>query len=221
MDTRRGMAVVAIAAVLVTSGCLGFVMGEEPLEYSANKATVADGALGDSGTGYTESSVENQTIEINGTEVGIGDRTIIVDNWIAQYEKQDDFIDQQVGLFAVVSTHEVDVIGQPQNPVGNMSNSDLIDQVLGQYQTGYGDISNVRQTGSEQVTMLGQQTEVTIFTGETTLEGQTVEINLYVTKVKHGDDYVIAIGGHPTKLPNEEADIYTMMQNVRHDTDEE
>ncbi|WP_439025707.1 DUF6517 family protein [Haloarchaeobius sp. DT45] len=221
MNTRRGVAVVAIAAVLVTSGCLGFITGEEPLEYAANQATVDDSALGDGGTGYTETRVENQTIEINGQDVGIGDRTIIVDNWIAQYEKQDDFIDTTVGLFAVVSTHQVDVVGQPQNPVKNMSNADLVDQILGQYETGYGSISNVRQTGTEQVTMLGQQTEVGVFTGETTMDGQTVEISLYVTKVKHGEDYVIAIGGHPTKLPSEEDEIYTLMENVQHETDEE
>ncbi|WP_267642668.1 DUF6517 family protein [Haloarchaeobius amylolyticus] len=221
MDTRRGVAALAIAVLLVSSGCLGFVTGEEPLEYAASQATVADGALGESGTGYEQTKVENQTLRIDGSEVGIGDRTIVVDNWVAQYEKQDDFIDQQVGLFAVVSTHEVDVVGRPMNPVRNMSNADLLDRVLGQYQTGYGSISNVRQTGTEQVTMLGQQTEVGVFVGETSLNGQTVEISLYVTKVKHGDDYVIAIGGHPTKLPNEEDDIYTLMQNVEHDADEE
>ena len=220
MDRRRVVAVVAVATLLVSTGCLGFVTGEVPLTYSAEQATVSDDVLGESGTGYEETSVDERVIEQNGEELGIGDRTIVVESWVAQYEKYDDFVDQTVGIFAVVSTHEIDVVGEPQNPVGNMSEAELLEQISGEYSTAYGDLSNLERTGTEEVTMFGQETDVAVFTGETSLDGQQVEIQVYVSIVKDGDDYVIAVGGHPTQLPDERDNIFELMENLEHSDEE-
>ncbi|WP_435335094.1 DUF6517 family protein [Haloarchaeobius sp. TZWWS8] len=218
MRTRRRVLAATAGVLSLSSGCLGFITGEEALEYHANKAVVEDDALGAESTGYTETSVENRTVEVNGQDIGIGDRTIRVENWVATYEKQDDFIDQTVGIFALVSTHQTDVLGQPMNPVRKMSDRELLDQVLGQSQTSFGKISNVQPDGTEAVTMLGKGTDVGVFTGEATRQGEKIEVKIYVTMVQHGDDYVIAIGGHPTKLPSEETDVLALMENVTHET---
>lgn len=220
MASRRLATVLAVTLLFASAGCIGFITGEEALTYSAERATVADGALGDGATGYTESSVERRTVEPDGEELGIGNRTIIVENWVAQYEKQDDFIDETVGVLAVVSTHEVDVVGQPSNPVRNMSEGELLEQITGQYETPYGTLSDAERTETLRATMLGQETEVGVFTTTTQFAGREVEVNLYVTMVKHGDDYVIAIGGHPTQLPDERDNILELIENVEHSDEE-
>ena len=220
MTSRRVATVLAVALLLTGAGCIGFITGEEALTYSAERATVADSALGDGGTGYTETTVEQQTLEPDGEELGIGNRSIVVENWIAQYEKQDDFIDETVGVFAVVSTHEIDVLGQPANPVANMSEDEILDQITGQYETPYGTLSNAERTDTLQATMLGEQTDVAVFTTTTQFSGREVEVNIYVSMVKHGDDYVIAIGGHPTQLPDERDNIIDLIENVEHDDEE-
>ncbi|WP_435345040.1 DUF6517 family protein [Haloarchaeobius sp. HRN-SO-5] len=220
MHTRRVATVLAVAVLLATSGCVGFLTGEESLTYSAERATVDADVLGDGATGYTESAVNRTVLERNGEEFGIGNRTVVVENWVVTYEKYDDFVDQTVGVFAVVSTHEVDVVGEPQNPVGNMTESELLDQLSGQYSTAYGDLSNLERTGTEQVTMLGEETDVAVFTGQATVDGRQVEIRVYVSIVKHGDDYVIAVGGHPAQLPDERDDIFDLMANLEHSDEE-
>ncbi|WP_435360831.1 DUF6517 family protein [Haloarchaeobius sp. DFWS5] len=221
MHARRKLVAVVAVTVLLTSGCLGFVTGDEALEYGANQAVVADSALGPDGTGYTETAVENRTTIVDGEEAGIGNRTIKVHNQVAQYEKNDDFIDEKVGIFAVVSTHQTDVVGQPMNPVKDMNNSAVLNQVLGQYETSYGEVTDIQRDGETDVTMLEKATTVGVYTGQTMQDGEPTEVKIYVTMVKHGEDFVIAIGGHPTKLPNEEADVLTMMENVQHSTDDE
>lgn len=220
MAPRRLAMVLAVAVLLTGAGCIGFITGEEALTYSAERATVADSALGDGGTGYTQASVEQLTIEPDGEELGIGNRSIVVENWLAQYEKQDEFINETVGVFAVLSTHEIDVVGQPTNPVANMSEGEILDQITGQYETEYGSLSDAERTDTLQATMLGEQTDVAVFTTTTNFAGREVEVNIYVSMVKHGDDYVIAIGGHPTQLPNERDNIVDLIENVQHEDEE-
>ncbi|WP_257299030.1 DUF6517 family protein [Haloarchaeobius sp. FL176] len=218
MASRRLAMVFAVTFLLTGAGCIGFITGEEPLTYSAEQATVADSALGDDGTGYTERSVEQEVIER--TSEDLGNRTVVVENWLARYEKQDEFIDETVGVFAVVSTHEVDVVGEPQNPIANVSEGEVLTELVGQYETSYGDLSGAERTDTLQATMLGEQTDVAVFTTTTNFAGREVEVNVYVSVVKHGDDYVVAIGGHPTRLPDERDNILDLIESIEHSDEE-
>ncbi|MFC4405610.1 DUF6517 family protein [Haloarchaeobius iranensis] len=218
MASRRLATVLAVTLLLTGAGCIGFITGEEPLTYSAERATVADSALGDGGTGYTERSVDQEVIEQ--TSEDLGNRTVVIENWLARYEKQDDFIDETVGVFAVVSTHEVDVVGEPQNPIANMSEGEVLTELVGQYETSYGDLSGAERTDTLQATMLGEQTDVAVFTTTTNFAGREVEVNIYVSVVKHGDDYVVAIGGHPTQLPDERDNILDLIESIEHSDEE-
>lgn len=215
MDARRLAGVLTVSLLLVSAGCIGFISGEEPLVYSANQATVSADALGDGATGYRERSVDREVVEQSPED--LDNRTVVVENWIAQYEKRDEFINRTVGVLAVVSTHEVDVVGQPTNPVANMTEGELLSELVGQYETPYGDLSDAERTGTERLTMLGQETDVGVFTTLTSLDGREVEITLYVATVKHGDDYVIAIGGHPSELPDERDNLFELIETIEHD----
>lgn len=52
MGYRRTVAAAAVVAVLVTSGCIGFLTGEESLAFESEPIAVTDAALEE--TGYEE-----------------------------------------------------------------------------------------------------------------------------------------------------------------------
>ena len=213
MDTqRRTVAAVALAALLLSSGCIGFLVGSEPAEFSASKATASDAALSE--TGYEERSVTDETIN-ESFSVGGQERQVTVTNWVAQYDRSvsiGPIAEQDLAVFAVFSTPKVDVLGQTFNPVGRLSNAELVKQVQSQYSS----LSGVRQVDSSNVTVLGTETEVSKFAATTTVNGMEVDVYVHLTKVEHEGDYVIALAVYPQKLDGEAERVSTLFESVEH-----
>ncbi|WP_323675166.1 DUF6517 family protein [Halorubellus sp. PRR65] len=213
MDSTRSVGVVALVLVVVTSGCIGFVTGEEALVYQANEVSVDADAK--TATGYErqlrEELVVNQTVS---------DRRIEVNNWYARYEKYDDIAEETTGVLAVVATHRVDVFGHTTNPYANMSYGGILANLTADYDTAFGNLENAQFVENETASVLGTDARVGVFATNTTFGGEEVEVKLYVTRVRHGDDVVLAIGGHPTKLPAGEQEILAMLEGIQHETDE-
>lgn len=212
-STRVGIAL-AVVAVVVTSGCIGFVTGEEALTYEANEAGVSADAR--QATGYELQNRQDVTINqsVSGREVRIVNR-------LARYEKFDAVAEETTGVLAVVSTHRVDVFGHTTNPIANMTYTELLTNLTSQYETDFGSLDDATLEESQTRTILGTEARVGVFTTTTEWGGEQVEVKVYVTRVRHGDDYVIAIGGHPTKLPAGEQEILRLMEGLTHQTDED
>lgn len=213
MDSTRTVGVLALVVVVATSGCIGFVTGEEALVYEANEASVSEDAL--STTGYEQTLSEE--LVVNRT---VSDRRVEVRNHYARYEKYDDIAEETTGVLAVVSTHRVDVFGHTTNPYANMSYAGILANVTADYDTAFGDLGDARFVENESATVLGENARVGVFATNTTFGGEQVEIRLYVTRVQHGDDVVLAIGGHPTKLPAGEQELIAMLEGIEHDAGE-
>ncbi|WP_227134839.1 DUF6517 family protein [Halorubellus salinus] len=213
MESTRSVGVVALVLVVVTSGCIGFVTGEEALVYQANEVSVDADAK--TATGYERQLREELTV--NQT---VSDRRIEVNNWYLRYEKYDDIAEETTGVLAVVSTHRVDVFGHTTNPYANMSYGGLLANLTADYDTAFGNLENARFVENKTATVLGKEARVGVFATTTTFGGEEVEVKLYVTRVRHGDDIVLAIGGHPTKLPAGEQEILAMIEGIQHETDE-
>ena len=212
MDSARTVGVLALVVVVATSGCIGFVTGEEPLVYEANEGSVSEDAL--SATGYEQTLSEE--LVVNRT---VSDRRVEVHNQYARYEKYDDIAGETTGVLAVVSTHRVDVFGHTTNPYANMSYAGVLANLTADYDTAFGDLGDARFVENQSATVLGQDARVGVFATTTTFGGEQVEIRLYVTRVTHGDDVVLAIGGHPTKLPAGEQELIAMLEGIEHDAD--
>lgn len=212
MDSTRTVGVLALVVVVATSGCIGFVTGEEALVYEANEASVSEDAR--TATGYERTLSEE--IVVNRT---VSDRRIEVHNHYARYEKYDDIAEETTGVLAVVSTHRVDVFGHTTNPYANMSYAGILANLTADYDTAFGDLGDARFVENRTATVLGQDARVGVFATTTTFGGEEVEIRLYVTRVVHGDDVVLAIGGHPTKLPAGEQELIAMLEGLEHDAD--
>jgi|GEM_PF-449988 hypothetical protein len=214
MNWRRKFGAIAFVVLLVSSGCIGFVTGEEPLVYEANEVGVSEESK--ELTGYERT--EREELTVNRT---VSDREVRVSNWYARYEKYDDIAEETTGVFAAISTHRVDVFGRTTNPYASMRQEEILTNLTAQYDTSFGELDDVTFVENRTRTVLGKEATVGVFTTNTQFNGETVEIKLYVTRVRHGDDIIVALGGHPTKLPAGEEEILSLMEGLEHQTDED
>ncbi|MFC7177410.1 DUF6517 family protein [Halosegnis marinus] len=212
MENRRAAAALALAALLLTSGCIGFLTGSESLTFEAESVAVSDAALEE--TGYSEQRVttdqRNRTFSVAGQE-----REVSVTNHLAEYSRAADtlFGDQQVARFTAFSTPQVRIAGQgPFNPVSDLSNRELALRLQEQYSS----IDNIRFESNRTLTTLGQEVRVSKFRADATLSGgQEVEVFLHITQIEHEGDYVIAVGVHPTRV-DEQANIDALIEGLDH-----
>ncbi len=211
--TRRGAIALGVTAVTATAGCLGFITGDEPLTVTAEEATVSEDAL--SGTGYELERREPQTIHEEVSAAG-QTREVEATNHLLVYRKAIDVpaigaVD--AGVFAVVTTPVVEIVGQELNPVGELSNKEILELVSGEY----GSISSPEEIGSSTVTMVDAETEVTAFTAEATVEGQTIDVIGHVGTARSADDFVIGVGIYPEQLrSDEEPTILSLFEAIEH-----
>jgi hypothetical protein len=210
---RRGGAAVAIGLLLVTSGCIGFLAGNEPLEFSAEPAAVSGGAASDAG--YEPNGT--RTLDVDRTfEVAGEERRVIATNYVAEYSKSVDLGllgDAEVGVFNVVSTPAVEVAGQTLNPIGSYSNVRLVEFVQQQYSG----LSDIERVGERNITVQGTETTVTKFAATATIQEQEIDVFVHVTKYRDGDDFIVAIGVYPQQLDGqEESNVLSMMRAIDH-----
>lgn len=213
MSLSRTAVALALAGLLVTSGCISFLTGEEALTFDSDTVSVDDTATQE--TGYeqfrNESSRMNRTYAVAGQE-----RNVTVTNHVAEYAKSVSvplFGDKQVARFTVFATPKVTIAGQgPFNPVSDMNNTQLALLLQRQYTS----IDNVQRESERSTTVLGEETTVTKFRADATMVGgQSTEVFFHLTKVEDGDDYVVLLGIYPTQVEEEE-NVFRMMAGAEH-----
>ncbi|MGB9985789.1 DUF6517 family protein [Salarchaeum japonicum] len=207
--SRRTAVAVALAALVLASGCLGFLSG--PVTFSANQVTVEDSTLESSG--YEEVSVEE--MQVNRTFEAAGQsKTVEITNWVAQYEKQVSVlgVERRAAVFGTFSSPEVSVLGQSFNPLNDYDNRELVQLIQQQY----GTISDLTAVSNTTLSVLGHSTTVTKFSGTANFDGQSIDVFVHVTKVNDGGDIVAAVGVYPQQLDGEEEHVVTLLQNLEH-----
>lgn len=214
MSHRRVLANVAVVALLLTAGCIGFLTGEEALAFDADPVRVADDARAEAG--YEEVRVESMAVNRSFTVAG-ETRNVSVTNHVAAYQRAVDLGplgSEPFARFTVLSTPEVEIAGRTLNPVGGLSDRELATRLQSQYDS----IENVRFAGNRTVEVLGEGRTVSRFDATTTVAGTEVDLSLHVAKFRHGEDFVVAIGVYPARLDGERARVETMLRGVEHET---
>lgn len=206
--------VLLLVLLVASAGCVGVLTGEEPLVLEANAVSVSAAAQDDAG--YTETRRTTQELSREVTAAG-QTREVQVTNHLAEYSRSASAGPLGEGEFArfiVLSTPAVEVFGKTFNPVGEMSNRELVEQV----QDRYAGLENVQPAGERSVTVLGTARTVSVFTGDATLQGtgQSVELTIHVTKLRDGPDFVVAIAVHPSLLKGEVDRVDTMLGGIQH-----
>lgn len=212
VSRRRLLAAVGgTMAAASAAGCTEYIpfVGDEPMSFAASQAWVPEAALDE--TGYEEHEVDELVFEETFEAAG-QTQAVEVTNWLAEYDRSIDLGllnsltgDAQAAIFVVLSTPQVDVLGRTFNPVGDKDADELLELVQEHYD-GLGDPTRVGETESQ---LAGETTTVVEYETEAELvaEGMTVDLTLQVAEaVEAGDDFLIAIGGYPTELGEDEAE---------------
>ena len=208
---RRTAVAVALAALIATSGCLG-ILGGDGLSFSASQATVSDDALQE--TGYEEVSV-NESEVTREFSAGGQSRNVTVTNWVAMYERTVDVPvlgEQRAAVFGAFASSEVSVAGQSFNPIDDYSERDLA--ALAQQQ--YDGLSIGQTADTREMTVLNKSTTVTKFEGTADISGQSIDVYVHVTKVKHDGDYVVAVAVYPQDLDGEQERVDALLDGLEH-----
>ncbi len=205
---RRTLAVLGLLMLLTLSGCA--LLSSDTLEFNASQATVSNSATADAD--YEEVSVERRTLNRSFT-VADQERFVQVTNWVATYQRNLTVgTTPAPGTVAVLATPEVSIAGQTVNPIGSLSDRELLDRLLeGQAVTG------VNRVGTRTESVLGTETDVVTFEGTIEYEGQQVDVTVHLTRVNHGSDYVVAVGLHPAAMSPEQAGVDTMFAGIEHE----
>ncbi|MFB6219789.1 MAG: DUF6517 family protein [Halobacteriaceae archaeon] len=220
---RRQIALLAVGLLTVTAGCSGGLLsGDGPIEFSASPVSIGDAALQEAG--FEE--VETRSVTVNRT-VNIQDqeRKVIITNHVAGYRlAEGQQADAPVGVVAV-STPQAQAFGFALNPVANMGIKDAVNFASQAGSQFGGELRNVEEVGSWKTTVLGKETTVTKFGATVERNGQTVDVFVHATKVKHGDDIVLVVAAYPQALEEAGAvsqeSIAPMFEGVEHETDSE
>ena len=214
MTSRRAfLAGGATGLVALTSGCLGFVMGD-PLEFDAGAVRPTDAALEDSG--YEEQDADWERIEET-VEFGV-EREIRASIWTAVYNKEVSIqgVGREAAVFAAVSLPAMEVLGRTLNPLDDMDNEEVLEELRGEIEGEYGTLRDISHDETIDVPILGDQRTVEVYTAKTDLEGQEIEIMLVLTVFDHEDDLLVLLGSHPRLLPDEGVTIEELMESVEH-----
>jgi len=191
MDTNRVAALLVVGIMLAMAGCTQLVTGEQA-SFAASEAGVDD--YEEKGFAHNTTEWQNitRTVEAAGQE-----REITVSNRVETYLNESGEGDEYPeAAFALVTSPQVQIAGQPMSPVSDWDNEDILEEFGGEFDE-YGEIESLDEEDEETMEVLGTETEVTTF--EATVEnddGEERQVILTVTKFQHEGDFIIAIGAH-------------------------
>ncbi|MDZ7747337.1 MAG: DUF6517 family protein [Halobacteriales archaeon] len=213
MDTRRIIAVVAVAALVTLSGC-GFLLGNQALTFNASPVAVDDSTQ--SQTGYDEIRRTSLGVE-RSFQVAGQTRNVSVTNYLAEYGRTAEtlFSDQQIARVTVLSSPKVDVLGQSFNPLDNLSDRQLAQR----FQEQYGSLNDLQFQSNRTTSILGSERTVSKFTAQAQMEGTSVDVNVHISTFEDGDDYIIAVAVHPQQI-DEQSNVDAMFGGIVHPAEE-
>ena len=211
MVSRRSVLSASVSTLLAaTAGCSA-ILGSGA-EFSSATATVSADAR--SGTGYEEAAIEDVVVERTFSAAG-QERTVSVTNRAARYERRVDLPalpSQRAAVFVAFTSPKIELFGETFNPIGKMSNRELLALV----QERYSGLSVGGQAGSQEATMLGQSTTIEKYQGSGTLAGASVDTFVHVTRVEHEGDYVLAMAIYPRLVGDEDDTVTRLVEGIEH-----
>lgn len=210
---RRRLIALVLVGLLVTTGCLGFITGDQAASFESEPVAVSDAARSDAG--YQEVRIESTTETRTFSAAGQS-RKVKVTNHVAEYGRSAQLAvltDQQVARFTVLSTPKVQVLNRSFNPVADMSNRELAQQL----QQSYDSISDVTPVGDRTVESLGAGRTVTKFEASaTTVGGQQTDVYLHIATFAHGEDFIVVVAVYPQQLDGEQSRVDTLVGGIQH-----
>jgi hypothetical protein len=235
------LVVFLVVAVVIAAigGIWWFVSDDSPLVYyDARPATVDEAGLAQ--TDYL--AVNDTAFNLSYSPVPFVGRDVRVRSWVTVYAKgvtpesvsgrgaSAADVDASVGSIAGANTSLVTVFSMSAlelgpvafNPVvyasdpGLLNESGvLVERAENWLPSNVTDVTNVDLRSSRPVRMLGQETQLTTFTGELVLSNDSrVDVRLYLARVVHEGELVIVFGIAP-QSEDDRDEFATLVENVR------
>lgn len=204
-----------LTCLLVTAGCVGVLTGAEPLTFEAGTASVSPAAQEAAGYEEVRRDVQAMTREVSAAGQT---REVEVTNHLVEYSRSASVATVGAGELArlvILTTPAVEVLGRTFNPVGDLSNRELAEEVQSQYDG----LGSLEPAGERTVDVLDTRATLSTFTGEATVgpTGEAVELTLHVTRIRAGGDFLVVIAVHPSLL-DETNRVDTMLAGLSHDS---
>ena len=217
---RRALAAGGAVGIAGLAGCTAFEVatGDEPAEFAAGTATVADATLSE--TGYELNEVSEETISRE-VEAAGQTREVRVTNTVAEYDKAVELFGEryQAAVFAAVTTPQIEVLGEALNPIAEFSTRERAELILSRFEN-VGDL----ERGSEySTTVLDSDAAVVVYTADAEIEGTgvTVELELHIGEpIGVSNDFVLPLAAFPAAFSDGE-NVRLMMNGIEHEPNEE
>lgn len=211
---RRGFVSAAGLSLATSAGCLDFL--SDATTFEAKKAYTAESIASE------HNYVQQEPRELRAERTfsaGGQEQTVTVVSWATEYYKTLDvgpLSGERAGVFAAISTPQVELLGESFNPVGDATPRD----VANRFQSQYEGLSVGAETDRRSVRTLGSSVPVSTFDGTATISGQEVDTKFVVSESAENEgDHVVALGVYPRQL-DERSSMLTMMENLRHPVEE-
>ena len=215
MTYRRAFIAAGATGVLaLTAGCVGFVRGNEPLEFNAGRVVPSDSTL--EATGYEEQEAQFESFEET-VDVGV-ERNISASVWAATYAKDVEIQghSEEAAVFATVSMPAMEVLGRSFNPLAEMDREELLEEILGEADAGDFSTENVRHDETITLPILGGTRDVDRFTTTSEFQGQEIDVVILLAPFEHEGDFLVLLGGCPEQLPDEAVNLEELLESVEH-----
>jgi hypothetical protein len=93
--------------------------------------------------------------------------------------------------------------------------------LIGLVQSRYQGLADIEQVNSRNLQILGEQANVTKYSATARLgNDREVDVYVHVTKIRHEEDFIVAVGVYPQQLDNEEDNILEMMRSIEHPSED-
>jgi hypothetical protein len=200
-----------VALVVVLAGCSGTLV-----EYAASPATLPAPAL--DANGYVHGNTTEVPLTYRAGMFGIS-RDVTARTWISGYSKTTG--QNETAILLLYSSPNVRVEGQSMNPLTQLSNRELASFVLDRVSDlrtagGVANVSDLREVGSRNVTVLGEPARTVSYAGTAEVDGQRAGVVVDVTVVEHGEDVVVALGVYGDAL-DETATHVRLVERMEHE----
>lgn len=217
VPSRTTLVTLLFVGLLMTTGCLGFVTGTEPLTLESEAVAVSDSVL--SATDYEP--VRSKTIGIK-ESVSVADqtRTVKADCHLRVYAREVNLqvngvtlpADVAVSRFMVLSTPKAEIAGRSLNPIGEYQEDKLVQQFLREYDG----IDDIQLVGNRTVQSLGEERTVSTFSATIQVtENEQISATLQVATFAHGDDYITVVAIYPSQI-DEQQRIDRLLKGLEH-----
>lgn len=209
--SRTTLTAVSLVCILMTTGCLGFILGNNALSIESEPVAVSNSTLSD--TDYEQ--IRSDAITFN-TSVSVGDqeRTVNATSHVREYSRDANLpaTDMAVTRFVTLSTPKAEVGGESLNPIGDRSNSQLAERLL----RSYDGIESPEPVNNRTVTSLnGERTISTYKATAQITQNVQIPVMLHVTTFAHNDDYITVLAVHPKQI-DEQARIDQLLAGLEH-----